>query len=336
MDANLRFAQELYRIAQRAMTERFEAVALAALCAQVPFEAALWFSGPIDGGRLQVHRLHAYRVPPEALEPWVARLRQDAEALAAAAAAPRGSRVADPAEHLGAAPGAAPSEHVRRGGLEQQLLVGTEACGTPGGEWLSLHRCAGAAPFGPEECARLRVLMPHLSEARAVHRALCLAHVSGEPGIAPAAHRALTLRNGTVLHCGRQLGAALEALWPGWNGLRLPGALWARLLREDVVPLPGRGETLRARRFTDALVLSLQRVSPEERLTRREYEVARLYAAGRDYHDVARRCHLAPSTVRNLLRRSYRKLGIHSRTQLARLMRPAAQRPALEIHLPGR
>lgn len=336
MEAILQFAQQLYRIAQRAGSEPFEDLALAALSEQVPFEAALWFAGQIDGGAVQVHRMHAYRIPPAALEPLVTLVRQRPEALQETVAANGQAHLEDAAQRGAGSLDAPAHEQLRRGRIERQLLIGTAASGSAGGEWLSLHRAQSAAPFDAQDCERLRVVMPHLCESRAVHRALCLRQASVEPGIAPGPYRALTLCDGTVLHCGGQIGAAIEALWPQWNGLRLPAALLARAQREQAVPIAGRGETIQARRFTDALVLSLRFPPLRERLTPREYEVARRFAAGEDSHAVARRCGLAPATVRNVLRRAYCKLGINSRTQLVRLMRRAEEGARLEIPPLGR
>lgn len=336
VEAILQFAQQLYRMAQRAVSEPFEDLALAALTEQVAFDAALWFTGQIDGGRLQVHRLHAYRMPPAALEPLVRLVRQRPEALEATAGAHGPAHMEDATALLARGVDAQAHEQLCRGRIERQLLIGTAACGSAGGEWLSLHRAQSDVPFDAQDCERLQVLMPHLSESRAVHRALCLRHASSEPGIVPGPHRALTLCDGTVLHCGAQLGEAIGAQWPEWTGLRLPAGLLVRAQREEPVPLAGRGERIQARRFTDALVLSLCCTPPQERLTRREYEVARRFAAGEDYHTVARRCGLAPATVRNLLRLAYRKLGINNRTQLVRLMQRAEAGARLEIPAPDR
>ena len=336
LEAILQFAQQLYRIAQRAGPEPFEDLALAALTEQVPFDAALWFTGQIDGGQLQVHRLHAYRMPPAALEPLVTLVRQRPEALAATAGTHGTAHLEDAEALLARGLDAAAHEQLCRGRIERQLLMGTAACGTPGGEWLSLHRAQSGAPFDAQDCERVQVLMPHLSESRAVHRALCLRHASAEPGIAPGPHRALTLCDGTVLQCGGRLAEAIGIRWPEWNGLRLPAGLLARAQREEAVALEGLGQIIQARRFTDALVLSLRSTPPQERLTPREYELVRRFAAGEDCNALARRSGLAPATVRNLLRLAYRKLGINSRAQLLRLLHRAETGARVEFPPAGR
>ena len=309
MEAILELAQRLYRGAQHTSMAQFQALALEALTDQVRFRSALWFTGRVSDGQLQIHRLHAHRLAPEAIESVLARLRAHPQVLS-----PLHS--GQDIELSGCtAPGPAGREVVG-----DHALLARAAALERGGEWLWLHRPPLDPPFDNADQTALAMLMPHLAEARRVNRALCLQRVTHEPGLAPAPHRALTLPDGTVLHCGQLVSAAIEAGWPRWGGLRLPAPLLASALAAGVVPLANRAERLITRRFSDSLVLSLASVPVSERLTQREYQVIRLLATGRDYRFVARRYAVEPGTVRTIMRRSYRKLGITSREQLVQLL----------------
>ncbi|MFS2055999.1 response regulator transcription factor, partial [Variovorax sp. CT11-76] len=55
-------------------------------------------------------------------------------------------------------------------------------------------------------------------------------------------------------------------------------------------------------------------------LSRREAEVARLFAQGQSYKMVARTLGSSPATVRHHLRQVYAKLGVTSKVQMARLV----------------
>jgi DNA-binding CsgD family transcriptional regulator len=59
----------------------------------------------------------------------------------------------------------------------------------------------------------------------------------------------------------------------------------------------------------------------EERLTRREREVAGLAAAGASSREIAAKLVLSVRTVDNHLQNVYSKLGVASRDELARVLR---------------
>ncbi len=71
-------------------------------------------------------------------------------------------------------------------------------------------------------------------------------------------------------------------------------------------PLGGRASTAALRAAGDGA------------LSDRERRIAELVAAGRSNKEVAAALYLAPKTVENALSRIYAKLGVRSRTELAR------------------
>jgi DNA-binding NarL/FixJ family response regulator len=58
-------------------------------------------------------------------------------------------------------------------------------------------------------------------------------------------------------------------------------------------------------------------------LTSSELRVVRVVAAGATNRAAAEQLHLSPHTVSSHLRSAYAKLGVHSRTQLAHVLREA-------------
>jgi DNA-binding CsgD family transcriptional regulator len=62
----------------------------------------------------------------------------------------------------------------------------------------------------------------------------------------------------------------------------------------------------------------------ENRLSRRELEIARAYASGDNYHRIAERLCIAPSTVRTHLTTIYRKLSVSSKLELHKVLEGAS------------
>jgi DNA-binding NarL/FixJ family response regulator len=67
---------------------------------------------------------------------------------------------------------------------------------------------------------------------------------------------------------------------------------------------------------------------PAEALSAQEWRVAQLVASGMTNREVAGAMFLSPKTIEHHLSGIYRKLGVRSRTQLARLFGDEAERAA--------
>lgn len=97
---------------------------------------------------------------------------------------------------------------------------------------------------------------------------------------------------------------------------RLPFALDA-LSGEDCTL---NGLSVRVQRLGDLFVVRIWPCGPMDELTVREREVVESISRGLTFKETARRLGVAPSTVSNHLYRVYQKLGVHSRSALARLV----------------
>ena len=87
--------------------------------------------------------------------------------------------------------------------------------------------------------------------------------------------------------------------------------------------------------WRDAAAAELGRVSGRrahgDELTPAEQRVAELAAEGRQNKEIAAELFLSVATVEAHLSRVYRKLGLRSRTELARSARAADERAAVEV-----
>jgi DNA-binding NarL/FixJ family response regulator len=57
-----------------------------------------------------------------------------------------------------------------------------------------------------------------------------------------------------------------------------------------------------------------------DKLTVREHEVIRYLASGATAREIGAQLHISPRTVESHIFNAYRKLGVHSRVQLVRLL----------------
>lgn len=274
----------------------------------------------LSQGEFHFHRLHVHRLPLAALNELIEVNRKFPRPITVTAAAPGIPHIFHASDVYCVPASAAALEHARRWQIEHQLLIAHIEGREASGDWLSLHRPANQQPFSNHDRTLVRQLMPHLLESRAVNLALSLGRASSESFIAPGSHRALTLLDGTVLHCGRQVRDSIAAQWPDWNQIRLPSPLLRDLTRNGSVRIVLRGESILARQFSDSLVLTVKSMPLIDRLSRRECEVMQLFGRGKAYKEIAQRCQLSPATVRNIVQKCYRKLGINNKAELARLI----------------
>ena len=79
---------------------------------------------------------------------------------------------------------------------------------------------------------------------------------------------------------------------------------------------------VRCEAMGELFMLQVWIAGPLDELTARERQVVTAVAQGLSFKQAAKRIGIAPSTVANHLYRIYRKLGVNSRTELARLVYP--------------
>jgi DNA-binding CsgD family transcriptional regulator len=162
---------------------------------------------------------------------------------------------------------------------------------------------AKGQPWALARAARCRGMLadefePHFGEALRLH------------GLTPDLFEAARtqLAYGARLRRSRQRVRAREELRTAFESFESLGAeSWAEQARAE---LAATGETARRRD-----------VSTLGELTPQELQIARLLADGRTTREAAAAVFLSPKTVEYHLRNVYRKLGIHSRDELAETLR---------------
>jgi DNA-binding NarL/FixJ family response regulator len=131
-----------------------------------------------------------------------------------------------------------------------------------------------------------------------------------------------------VITTDEKTARELESLSGGESGCHLGRMRQAQLI--EAVQEARTAGSLAAQKFAGKLVKFFQPVSqpvPEDDgLSSRERQVMEFLAQGHPYKSIARDLGVSLHTVRNYLRRIYRKLGAHSRTHaVARFLCPAGR-----------
>lgn len=201
---------------------------------------------------------------------------------------------------------------MERNHIGQALCVTAPGLLSQGFMFLTLYRAPGAPGFVQAEIARARLFVRHLGVA--LRNRLRLDPLADDLTAATATLQG-RLDRASDAFLGRMRAAGLRM-----QGRQLPAALWRRLHDRGVLDC-GAGR-LELRRFFGLRVLVWADTggAAPSALTLREDQVARIYASGGSFRDVARLLDISPHTARNHLRTVYRKLDIGSKLDLARLL----------------
>jgi DNA-binding CsgD family transcriptional regulator len=156
--------------------------------------------------------------------------------------------------------------------------------------------------------------MPHLVEA---FRAVLLRHFLNERETQRKAW-ALVDQQGFIREAAPAFSARLRSRWPDWRGNRLPDEL-ARFVI-DGRAFKTKALDIELSQSENLRFLEVKERSALDKLTARESEIVMRFANGETYSTISAALSLAPATVRNHLSRCYRKLGVNSKAELAKLV----------------
>lgn len=177
---------------------------------------------------------------------------------------------------------------------------------------LSLYRFDRERRFSQLDRQRFEVAAFHLIAAYSHAYFLHLARPMSERSERPAA---VVDPEGYLREAQAEFVALLERHYPQWRGHRLPFPL-----PEDDRPRCEGGLWRQRQALGDVFVLRVWRETPLDRLTSRERQVVLAVCRGLSHKEVGRELGLAPTTVSSHLYRAYAKLGVGSRSALARLV----------------
>ncbi|WP_342070153.1 helix-turn-helix transcriptional regulator [Yoonia algicola] len=300
---------EIHELPERVPFDEFQDAALQAVKRVVSFDAAWW--GLVAG--LEIHSATRFELPEGYRRHWES-VREHDPIASAALGAPF---VTVRFNHQDLETYPEISNFLEVYGIHHVLCTATRQRDLALYAFLSLYR--NDAPFTEEERSVKQVLVPHLLHAlgqswrRNMERGL--QSLNGQPDIRAAA---ICDRRGLVLSSEAALQGVLRREWPSWQGPHLPETLEQALSRND--RFVGTHIQVKIDAVSGLFLLRLSERDPFDDLTQREADVARLFAEGHTYKEVARELNLAPSTARHYLRNVYSKLDVSDKAALAILL----------------
>ena len=308
--------RDIHALGRTAQATAFKARALELVEGAIAFDSAMWGSGPATAKTL--HDVYLHRQPARIVEAYSAGFRSE-DLLRNAAYARPGTTIDlfDLIDPTAWRETRIYREFARPFGIECALCTAQVERSSGLISFVSLWRRNPRRPFTDGDRLRKQLLMPHLIEAFAAHRAW---HLRERLAYWDHGRAMAVFDEQGVVH--QSLGgfvALMNREWPQWSGRQLPPALSRHLAREP--EFRGRQIMIRSSKFDSLRLLEVRARRQVDALTGREKEVALRYARGEPYTAIAQGLQLAGTTVRNQIARVYRKLGVANKAELARRLR---------------
>lgn len=197
--------------------------------------------------------------------------------------------------------------------LRHVMLFGENPTDHKSGRWILLYR-GGELPFDVLEASYLHTAWFHLTRALDINRSRVLDR--HDPGRAQRASALIDAR-GFITIADNHFHSLLYREWPDHKlKMRLPPAVVNHLKRGNSV-FRGRRIEIVMTQQSGYFTCSASPIDMQADLTPSEYMVARRYATGLSYKEIARELGVSPHTVRNQIAHLYDKLGVHDKATLA-------------------
>jgi DNA-binding CsgD family transcriptional regulator len=288
------FLLDLYRLAPGTPSPEFSDAALVRMKTEVAFDSALWgtFTGTPDGPRP-----HSAR-PGKTLALPLAEVERQAHPDIVA--------------------------HARRWGMEQTLATVVLESPLNLYTFVGLYRRDARHAFSEGERRFKQAVMPHLVAAWHMN-ALHFLDAADEPPRSVRRARALIDPLGVIHNAEPALPDLLRRERPGWTGPAVPA--------EVLAAIHGPAGRYEGAAIVASLLRSLEdrtsvinvrlRVAADT-LSERERAVAREFAGGKTYKEIATAFGTSPATVRSQIQAVYGKLGVGTKVDLGKQLADSA------------
>lgn len=315
LDLN-RFLLELYRLTGGRPSAEFSASAFELFAGAVGFDSGLWatFTASPDGPR--PHSLYLHNLPAGMLDEYERVKQYDTLNQQSVAQCGRTLNVSLAQAETTTHP--LMIAHARRWQMEHTLA--TMILESPLNLYTAfcVYRPAAKRPFSERARALTERIVPHLVQAWHLNELHFLDAPRAHAQPAPRA-RALIDRFGILHNAEPGLPALFRREVPEWQGPAIPPAMLA-MLRDPAKEFRGGAVVVSVlRELPDQrLLITVRARAPVDTLTKREMTVAREFASGKTYKEIAHTLKTSPATVRTQIETVYAKLGVRTKVDLAK------------------
>ncbi len=308
----------LYRLARAEDAPLFKQQAFALIKEYLPFDSGLWGAMTVfSPDRTDVHWVYLDRQSMEMIENWQKYSAHDASHADAIAVLGRTIIINLSSRKEAVRYHPKLIEHGHTYDICHSLSTVTHDPVLNLRNAISFYRGWSGKRFTEAERRFSEELVPHLTEAWNIC-AVRYVHAGTESEGVPA--RAVTDRGGSIHNAEPGFTDLVRTEFPEWSGPLLPAALAGGRTGANDETFRGREIVVRTLRLMDdgMRVVGIERLHAGSKLTPRELTVARQFAAGRTYAEIAAGLGSAPKTVRNQLQSVYAKLGVTSKLSLVK------------------
>lgn len=298
---------EIHRAAADVSLDTFQEYVLNALSRFVLFDSAWW--GMVSN--MKIHTALAWCLPTDYREKW--ELHKDSDPIARAAIASPRRAVTFNQDRLAETPGF--NAFLKDHGIANVVCMVEPREVLNISFFLSLYRTRAA--FSPQEASFVQAMVPHLNLALSTNRLIQFDRLSQSLGIARQC-LAIIDEKGLIHNADSGVSELLRQELRGWQGPFVPTTILDRLHSSG--EYSSRTLTIRATPIGGLSVLHLCPATPLDGLTKRERDVAVLYAQGATNKSIARDLSISPTTVRHYIRNIYSKFHVTDKAMLARIL----------------
>ena len=308
----------IYGAARDLPAAQFQDAVLRLLQPVLAFDSSMWGSGTLSASGMDVHSIHLLDQAPEMVSEWVNVSSEDTVAYACARR-PGWVMNAHMPTLFRDRTKRAMRDYTKRFEKGCGLITRYNLADSSLISWISLYRADPERHFGEDERAGFEALVPHIVEALTINRLMHLDRVFAQE-MHRESHVAIVDSHGAIHTADAGFDEMLRREWSAWDGEVLPSDLVATLAAAPEARFRGRRIVVFARRMGDLLLVHGRPLTPVDRLSPREGEIAKRFGAGQSHKEVARALGISPATVRNHVQVIYGKLEVNDKAALASLV----------------